>query len=167
MSAPKLDDDAFTFYAMLGVERSFEAVAKHYHVNKRTVTRTATRERWAERLEEIEKKAREKNDAKLADTMHERAMRHRKMILAMASRAAKAIQEHQLDSCMDGIKAAEIAIKLERLIAGEPSENTTVSIEQATRDEMAKLLTTEEQDDWGDEPESDESDDGEASAATG
>ena len=169
----KIPIDAFAFYVALGADRSYQLVAEHFKVSKRAVQKAANREDWAGRLEAIEKKTRELNDAKLADTMHDRDMRHRKMILAMASRAAKAIQEHTLDSCMDGIKAAEVAIKLERLIAGESSENTSVSIEKLTRDEMARFLTTDEQDDWGDddvagdERTDEPSDDQGTSAATG
>ena len=37
----KIPDDAFEFYVGLGPNRSYEAVAEHYDVNKRSVTRCA------------------------------------------------------------------------------------------------------------------------------
>jgi len=148
----KLSTDAFALYVGLASERSYEAVARHYGVTKRTVVRTAERECWAKRLEAIERKARETTDAKLADELHEMSLRHRKLLLAMASRAATAIQGHPLKSGMEGIKAAEVVIKLERLIAGEPSENRAVTVEQTTRDEIGKFLIDESaQEDWGDD----------------
>jgi hypothetical protein len=50
---------------------------------------------------------------------------------------------------MDAIKAAELVIKLERLIVGEPSERTALSVEEVTRQEMRELLVV---DDEGTEP---------------
>jgi hypothetical protein len=139
----KLTADAFTLYVALGPERSYDAVAKHYGASKKTVTRVADREQWQARLEAIERKAREATDAKLSDELHEMSLRHRKLLLAMATRAATAIQTFPLESGMEGIRAAELVIKLERLIAGEPTESRTISVEQVTRDEMSRFLIEE------------------------
>jgi hypothetical protein len=79
-------------------------------------------------------------------------LRHRKMLLAMGARAAAAIQAHPLDSGMDGIRAAEAVIKLERLLLDKPGESTALTVEQVTRDEMSRLLT-EKEDDWDDDAE--------------
>lgn len=154
----KLSADAFAFYTALGADqRSYELVAKHYGVAKKTVTRTADREQWQARLEVIERRAREATDAKLAQDLHAMDMRHRKLLLGIASRAASAIQTFPLKTAMEGIKAAEIAIKLERLLAGEPTETRTISVEQVTRDEVQRFLLEDGQaDEWS---ESDEDDD--------
>ena len=90
MTARKLPEDAFAFYVALGATRSYETVAKHYGSHKRTVVRTADREEWMQRLAAIERKAREVTDAKLADQLAEMNDRHRKLLLAVASRAAGA-----------------------------------------------------------------------------
>jgi hypothetical protein len=136
----KVPSDAFAFYVALGPERSYQAVGDHFGVTKRTIVRTAGRENWSARLEAIEKKTRELTDAKLASDLHEMQLRHQKIVLAMASRAAKAIAEYPLTSGMEGMKAAEIAIKLERLLAGEPGERNQVSIEQVTKRELERFV---------------------------
>ena len=149
----KLTADAFTLYVALGPERSYEQVSKHFNVAKRTVVRVAEREQWQARLEAIERNAREATDTKLSNELHEMSLRHRKLLLAMASRAATAIQTFPLESGMEGIRAAELVIKLERLIAGEPTESRTISVEQVTRDEMSRFLIDEgEVEAWDDEP---------------
>lgn len=149
----KIPEDAFAFYVALGPEsRSYELVAKHFHVTKKTVVRAAEREQWQARLEGIERKAREETDAKLANELHAMNMRHRKLLIGMASRAASAIQAYPLKTAMEGIKAAEIAIKLERLMAGEPTETRTVSIEQITRDEVGRFLVDDTKvEEWDDD----------------
>ncbi len=47
----KLPPDAFSYYAGLGPERSYKAVAKRFRVSKQTVTRRAVRENWQRRME--------------------------------------------------------------------------------------------------------------------
>jgi hypothetical protein len=165
----KVPEDAFTFYYALGVARTYDAVAEHFHVHKRTIQRAALRENWAERIDGIEKKARELTDAKLADDRHEENLRHRKMLLAMGSRAALAIQQFPLTDGMQGMKCAEIVIKLERLLSGEATERTE-SIEAIIKREAAQFLTTEPEDDWGDDdaPDDEHDDDqGAPAQATG
>jgi hypothetical protein len=155
----KLPGDAFTYYVSLGPARSYQAVADHYEVAKRTVVRTAEREDWSARLEAIEKQAREDADKSLAEDLAEMAQRHRKMLRAMASRAAKAMSEFPLTDGMQAIKAAEITIKLERLLAGEPTERTSVDIEQTIKREYGRWLER------GDEDETEgDADGGEAQA---
>lgn len=142
----KLPTDAFTYYVSLGPARSYQAVADHYEVAKRTVVRTAEREDWSARLEAIEKQAREDADKSLAEDLAEMAQRHRKMLRAMASRAAKAMSEFPLTDGMQAIKAAEITIKLERLLAGEPTERTSVDIEQTIKREYGRWLERSDED---------------------
>jgi hypothetical protein len=153
----KLTVDSFALYVALGAERSYDAVAKHYGVAKRTVVRVAEREQWQARLEAIERKAREATDAKLTDELHEMSLRHRKLLLAMASRAATAIQSFPLENGMQGMKTAELVIKLERLIAGEPTEARTISVEQVTRDEIGRFLIDEgDEEPWDDDAPKDD-----------
>jgi len=146
---PRLPDGAFAFYVNLGPGRSYQAIADEYGMHKRTVVRTAEREEWATRLAAIEKKAREAVDQQLAGELQERKLRQRKLVLAVASRAAKAISEFPLRSGIEGIRAAELAIKLERLLDGEATENTSLDIEQVIRRECQELLTVGESDETG------------------
>jgi hypothetical protein len=136
----KIHDDAFAFYVAMGEERTYQLVAEHYGCSKRAVVYVARREDWSGRLAKIEEAARKRVDKKLAIEQGEVDLRHRKMLRAMAARAAQAIQEHSLATGMEGIRAAEITIKLERLIAGEPNERSAVKVEQVTRQEIDRLI---------------------------
>jgi len=162
----KIPDDAFAYYVSLQEERSYEAVAKFYGVSRRAVTKAAARENWSERLEKIERDARERADKKLAEAVSEVHMRHRKMLQGMAGRAVKAIAEYPLTSGMEGMRAAEIVIKLERLIAGEPTERVDVA-GTIKRECQTLLLKPGEEEDWNDDDsdaaETDEADPGAAS----
>jgi hypothetical protein len=157
-SAKKIPEDAFAFYVAMGPERSYDAVARKYSVSKRAVVKHAGRAKWVERLAAIEVETRRLTDQKLADELHSINMQHGKLLKAMASRVASGLANFQLNSAMEAMRGAEIVIKLQRLIAGAPSENTALSIERVTRDELARLVTTE--------PETDEDwDTGESDAA--
>lgn len=143
----RLPDEAFAAYVNLGPNRSYQAIADQFGVHKRTVVRTAERDGWATRLAAIEQKARDAVDAQLVGELQERKLRQRKLVVAVASRAAKAIFDYPLTDGMQGIRAAELAIKLERLLDGEATENTSVDIEQVIRRECQDLLTVEDDED--------------------
>ena len=86
--------------------------------------------------------------------------------MAMATRAAQALQSHELSSCLEGARVAELAIKLERLISGQPSESTAISVERITRDEIARFTTSNPVDSWDDDDDDEvEVEDGEPPAA--
>lgn len=139
----KLPEDAFAFYVGLGAERSYQAVAEHFGVTKRTIVRAATREGWTARLAAIEASAQERADAKLAEGLAQTRERHLKLLRAMASRAAQAIQAYPLTNGMEGMRVAEMTIRLERLIMGEPTERAGISVEQITRSEIERLLVVD------------------------
>ena len=149
----RLPADAFGFYVALGSARSYQAVADHFEVHKRTVVRTADRENWNERLEAIEKEARASADKQLAKDLGDAYLRHRKILAAMASRAARALQEFPLTSGMEGMRGAALVIKLERVLMGEPTERTTIDLEQVVRREFSQLMEVD-----GDEDDADEED---------
>ncbi|NOT30132.1 MAG: hypothetical protein HOP15_06770 [Planctomycetes bacterium] len=136
----RLSDSAFEFYVGLGPPRSYQAVAQKYGVTKRAVVKHASRDKWSERLEKIEEEARAESDKRLATDMAEMHERHKRMLRAVASRAIAAIKEHPLSSGMEGVRAAELVIKMERLLAGESSERSTVSVEEVTRRELDRWL---------------------------
>jgi len=131
---------AFEHYVSLGNRRSYEQVASHFGVTKRAVTKAASRERWAERLAKIEHDAQNRIDEKLTESLEQMHLRHTKMLRAMASRAVKALQEYPLTSGMEGLRAAEAVIKLERLVAGEVTERGATSVEMLIRNEYDQLM---------------------------
>jgi len=162
----QVPDEAFAYYVALGPGRSYAMVAEKYSVSRRTILRAADRDQWSERLQAIEKEARAATDKQLARDLQDMSMRHRKLLLAMASRAAKAIQDYPLTSGMDGLRAASMVIKLERLVNGEATERTSVDIEQVVRREYQELLEVTDEpdeealeiDDEGDDGQEDDSD---------
>ena len=140
----RIPDDAFDRYVSLGATRSYQALADEYGVTKRAVTKRAAKENWAERLEKVEADARKQSDQKLSESISEMRSRHLTTIRAMQSRAVSALQKYPLNSGMEAMKAAEMAIKLERLVAGEPTENTAMSVEEICRREYAELMVDDE-----------------------
>ena len=136
----KIPPEAFDFYVGLGMERTYQQVAAKYGVSRRAVQKAADREDWGKRLDDIERESRERSDKELGESVAEIKARHRKMLKGMAGRAIKAISQHELQSAMEGMRAAEIAIKLERLIAGEPSDRTEHTIAEVTRQEIDRFL---------------------------
>jgi len=138
----KLPDDAFEAYVAMGAKRSYEALAQRYGASKRAIAKKASRENWSERMAKIEQGVRQKSDEGMVDAMAEMRERHMGTVKAMGLRALAALKEYPLTSGMDAIRAAEIAIKLERLLAGEPGERSELAIAEVTREEIQKLLTT-------------------------
>jgi hypothetical protein len=145
MTASKIPDEAFEFYVGLGPGRSYEAVAAHYDVSKNGVAKKAARDNWTERLLRIERDVQDRMDKKIADSIEDMRERHLKAAKAMMGRAIKGMQEFPLTSGMEAIRAAELAIKLERLIAGESSERTEVSVTEAIKRETQRWLVPKEE----------------------
>jgi stress response protein YsnF len=145
MRKRKLTEDAFAYFVSLGSARRYKDVADHFKVSLRTVVTASKRENWPERLAKIERDAQANADLKLQETVEAMRLRHSKMLRAMATRAAKALQEYPLSTGMEGMKAAEMVIKLERLLAGEPTERTAMDIEKQIREEHERLLVPVEE----------------------
>ena len=142
MSARRLPADCFERYVALGEVRSYALLAKQLGCSKRAISKRAVKEGWAERLGRIEQAARERSDGRMVDTMTEMRERHMATLRVMSMRVVNALKEHSLDSGMEAIKAAEIVIKLERLVAGDASERNVIDVAAVTREEMKQLLTT-------------------------
>jgi hypothetical protein len=136
----KLPKEAFSYYVALGPERSYSRVAEHYGTDKRTVTRHAVKERWAERLAEAEHKAREETEQDAVEILREMNARHLKIAKALQGKALEALRSLPIDRAADVIRALEIGVKQERLIQGEPSERSEMSVEEVTKREMQRWL---------------------------
>ena len=57
----------------------------------------------------------------------------------MNMRAVEALRSYPLTNGMEAMRAAEMVIKLERLIHGEPTERNAVSVEELIKREYAEL----------------------------
>ncbi len=143
--------DAFAYYVGLGPERSYGAVAKHYGSSQRAVQKTATRERWTARLESIEAAVQTETAELLKETLVEMRSRHLKTLRVVHTRAVEALRDRRFDSAMEGVRALDIAVKLERLIAGEASTRADLVIRELRRRETDDLLTSEDGEDGTDD----------------
>ena len=145
----KLPTGAFEYYVTLGPERSYQRVAEHFGVSKRTVTKHAVQENWATRLLEAEAEARGRSEAKAVETLEAMNERHLKVARALQAKAVKALQELPLDSARDILKALELGLRQERLVRGEPTDRNALTLEEITKREMTRWLLPdgEEEDD--------------------
>ncbi len=155
----KLPPDAFDFYVNLGPDRSYEKVAEEYGISKRGVTKAAHREDWAGRLARIEAQARQATDKKLGESIEEMNERHLRVVKAVLGKGLETLKSLPLANAMDAVRAIDMALKQERVIRGEPSERTAMTIAETTRDEMQRWLVVEDA-----EPESDAHEDDEDAA---
>ncbi len=152
----KLPPEAFEFYVSLGPDRSYEKVAGHYDVSKRAVTNAAGRDNWVGRLAKIEAEARQATDKKLGESIEEMNERHLKVVKAVLGKGLETLKSLSLANAMDAVRAIDMALKQERVIRGEPSERTAMTIAETTRDEIQRLLTVEEVDEDDDEENGEE-----------
>lgn len=141
--AKKLDDDAaFAYYVSLGEKRSYGQVARQFKVCPRAIRKASKRGDWIPRLERIEREAQERMDMSLVETRAEIKKRHLKMVRAVATRGLQVLQRHELERASEGVRAIDMAIRLERLLMGEPPENVGVSVAELTRREVETLVAT-------------------------
>lgn len=140
--ARKLPTDAFDAYMSLGPGRSYQAVADHFDVSKRAVTNRATKERWQQRATEIETKARQGAEQRLVETLEDMNTRHLKSLRVVQARAIEALRAMPLQSAIEAVRALDMGIRQERLIRGEPSERTSVQLEEIIRGEYSRWMTS-------------------------
>lgn len=133
--------DMFQYYVSLGDTRSYQRVADHYGVQKNTVTRIAIQYEWLARMKVIEAEARRDADRKLAEMRTEMHERHMKLAKFVQSKAVQGLQSHSFDNARDASRALVDGVKLERTVAGESTDNHTVSIQAITRREVESLVT--------------------------
>jgi hypothetical protein len=152
--------EALAFYIGLGEARSYRAVAEKYGVSKRAVVEVAKRHGWADKLRDIEEEAAKRlRDSQVASIVEARE-RHLKSLKALQAKALSGLRERNVRTVGEAARALEAAIKLERLILGESTSNTTVSIHERQQREVDQLLvepgdgaaeTAQEDDDGEDE----------------
>lgn len=139
----KIPPEAFEDYMSLGLGRSYTILAKKYGVTKRAITYRAAEEHWQERIDRIEEEVRREAERKLIDELSELRATHIRTLRLLTVRAIEALKEHKLTSAMEGAKVAEIAIRLERMMLGETTDERGGSVERVTREEIDRLLAIE------------------------
>jgi len=144
--ASKLPEEAFEYYAGLGGQRSYQAVAEHYGVTKRAVSKKAKAEGWQQRAAELDAKARRNTDQRIVETLEDMNTRHLRSLRVVQGKALEALRAMSLERAIDAVRALDLAIRQERLIRGEPSDRTAVSVEQQIRTEYERWLAPEDDD---------------------
>lgn len=139
--------EAFQFYVSLGAGRSYQAVADKYGVSKTAVVNCAEKEQWQERLVNVEREARQRSDQRAIETIEAMNARHLKTMQVIQGKALEALRVISLDSAIDAVRALDMSIRHERLIRGEPSERTAVSVEDTIRKHYERWMSEEEADD--------------------
>lgn len=138
--ARKLPLNAFEFYASLGPDRSYQAVADHFAVTKRAVTNRARQEQWQQRVAEIEAKARQSAEQRLMEVLEDMNARHIKSLRIVQARALEALRSMPLQTAMEAVRALDVGIRQERLIRGEPSDRTAIQVEDVIRREYSRWM---------------------------
>lgn len=138
----KVPDDAFERYVALGPDRSYQGLAEKLGVDKRSIVRAATRDRWAERLANIQEEARAATDRKLVADLQ--AVRERQLQEARALRgwALRAMKDLPPEKALKAVTSAlSTAWKQELLLLGEPTDRQASTVEEVTKREMHTLLS--------------------------
>ncbi len=138
----KLPPEAFSYYAGLGIGRSYRAVAKHFGVSKQSVTKLAVRENWQKRLEAIEHKVKKGADQRTAESLEVMNDRHLRTLQAIQRKALEALKAMPLATAMEAVRALDMSIAKERLVRGEPSDRTEIAVEDVIRKEYDRWMVT-------------------------
>ena len=136
----KVPQDAFDYYLSLGRERSYRAVAEWCGVAKQTITKVAGREQWQIKIAEIEARARDSSVQQAVENLEQMTQRHLQTLKVIQGKALQTLKSMPLATAMDAVRALDMCITKERLIRGEPSERTAVSIEETIRKEYDRWL---------------------------
>ncbi len=155
--ARKIPSDAFDVYFALGTERSYQALADKYGVTKKAITLAAKRERWQQRILELEAKAREASDQKIRESLEERTERNLTRLRFIQAKAIETLKRVPIESAMDAVRAFTGTLREERVILGEPTDRTAVTIEDVIKREYERWMVpvSEESEEPGEIPDAD------------
>ena len=148
----RLPFDAYEYYYSLGANRSYQAVANHFGVSKRSVTKRALKEKWQDQIAEMEAQIRENVTQKTRESVEEMMDRHLKQLTAIQGRAIEALRAMPLNTSMEAVRALALAMKEERVMRGEHVDSATKSVEEIIKQEYRDWLEPVPQDAVG-EPE--------------
>jgi len=137
---------AYADYLALGPGRSYQALAERYGVSKTAVVNRAKKERWRDRIAELERQALERAEKKAVDEMEAVRERHLTEARFLQARALQVLKDQPPERAVRAAAALSIAWKHELLLLGEPTERQA-SIEEITKREIATLLVRVDDDD--------------------
>ncbi len=143
MSARIPPTEAFEFYVGLGSGRSYQRVADEFGASKRAVTKLAARYHWQERVLELERRTQEGVEKRALESLEGMNLRHLKSLKIVQGKALETLRSMPLSTAMEAVRSLEVAIRQERLIRGEPSDRTAVSVEEVIRREYERWMLPE------------------------
>jgi hypothetical protein len=122
---------AFAHFCSLpaGAERTLTAVAKHFGVAVSTVTRLAERDRWFERVAEVEQRAHAAALVRLEETIEEMHARHVAAWRECFLKSLDAMREQAPITFPEALKGLETAFKSERLVRGEATSRSETLVD--------------------------------------
>ena len=144
MPRRKIPQHAFMLYVDLGPTRSYRKVAERLGVSKRAVPARAAKERWQERLEEVEKLAQKSMDNRAQESIEEMQERHLKMISLIQTKAIEGLRSLPLAKPAECWRALVLSMNQERLVRGEPTERTELTVESMIKREYESWMTPSE-----------------------
>ena len=134
MVAGKLPPDSFNYYFALGEGRTYESMAAHFGCSKRAVTKRARRERWRERLEEIQRKARLSAEKKALETAQEMMARHLRALKILQGRALERLRSATPESATAAARILLDSLREERTLCAEPGQRGCGSLQPSIFD---------------------------------
>jgi hypothetical protein len=140
----KIPVDAFDAYYALGPGRSYQSIAERFAVSKRAIVNLAKKENWQPRIVDLERKARERVDTKVVETIEAMHDKHLKTLQVVLGKALEALRSMPLTSAMEAVRAIEIVLKNERVIRGEPGDRSALDVEALIKREYATLMVDAE-----------------------
>lgn len=145
----RLPPEAFERYVALGVDRSYQAIADHFGVSKVTVVRHAKKERWQERIVELDAKSRERSEEKILQLMDEVRDRHLRSAKALQMKALEALKSLPPEKAVKAANALAIGWKHELLLMGEPTDRQATTVEDTIKREYERWMVVagEDEDD--------------------
>ena len=142
--ASKLPHDAFDLYFKLGANRSYQQLAAHFGVSKKTVVAVAKADDWQGRISRMEKEIARRADEQTVEDLLAMRTRHLKMIQLLQSKALEALKNLPIGTAHQAVLALLKSIEQERLVRGEPTERTAISMEETIRHEYERWLRRSE-----------------------
>ena len=138
----KIPADAFSYYFSLGPGRSYEAVAEKYGATKRGVADHAKRERWSQRIDELEQRARAQAEEQALESVAEMNLRHIREARFLQSKGLEGLRSGRPELLSACGKLVASGLTLERLIRGQATERTE-NVESIIRREYDRWLVRE------------------------
>ena len=141
--AKRIPPDAFDAYFAMGMARSYQTLAESYGVSKKAITLMAKREGWQKRILDLEAKAREASTKKIAESLEERNERNLTRLRFIQAKAMETLKNQPIKEVMDAVKAFHSSLREERVILGEPTDRTAVSIEDTIKREYERWMVSQ------------------------